>query len=389
MSKNLPQPTPAAQAHSAKLQARILERILQQGPLTFAEYMQMALYEPGLGYYSAGAQKFGEAGDFVTAPEISALFSHCVARQCQQVLQSLSAGKILELGAGSGVMAKDILQYLQKMDALPEQYLILELSADLRQRQQDYLSQQLPDLISRVHWLDTLPKVPIQGVIVANEVIDAMGVHQFSQQKTLQERFVSCENNQLKWHLADPSSQQLIDQVHSLGINFNEGYTSEINLLLNPWLKSIGDLLARGLFLIIDYGYPRHEYYHPHRAQGTVMCHYRHRAHTDPLIMPGIQDITAHVDFTAVAQAADEAGLMVAGFTQQVNFLMNCGILDRLEKINSEKEYYQLAQQVKRLTLPNEMGELFKAMALTKDFSESLLGFSQQDYRYRLSMETG
>lgn len=375
----------SAATHSEKLLALIANEIHTQGPITFARYMELALYAPGLGYYSAGAQKFGASGDFVTAPEISALFSQCLAKQCQEVLSFLGTADILELGAGSGIMAADILLELEQLKTLPQHYFILELSADLKQRQQQLLQQKIPHLFNRIVWLDSLDNFKLQGIILANEVIDALPVHKFKIDNGIQELYVNYNDEQLNWQLAAPS-QNLAAQIKHLNIEFSQGYESEINLILSPWLQTLSAILQRGLILCIDYGFPRQEYYHQDRTMGTLKCHYQHRAYDNPLTLIGLQDITAHVDFTAVAEAADNAELEVSGYTTQANFLLSCGITDRAQSEDPIKQY-SISQQLKKLLLPSEMGELFKTIALTRALPIPLLGFSLYDMRNRLCYE--
>jgi SAM-dependent MidA family methyltransferase len=382
----LPVPSPEAAAHSEKLLDFIIQKIQAKGRLTFAEFMQLALYAPGLGYYSAGTHKFGSAGDFVTAPEISPLFARSIAKQGQQILnQFKNDGDILELGAGTGVLAADILLALEADDALPKHYYILELSADLRQRQQALLQERVPQLYSRVIWLDTLPEKPLQGLILANEVLDAMPVHKFKIEQGIKEYYVTQANGQLAWHCDVASTKELERRLQQYQLNLPQNYESEINLALPAFIASLNASLNAGLILLIDYGFPRAEYYHPQRDTGTLMCHYRHYAHDNPLILPGLQDMTAHVDFTAIAEAAIEAGLRVAGFTNQANFLLNCGIIEKVmtEDLTSDQQW-MLSQEIKKLTLPSEMGELFKVIALTKNVSDALLGFNLFDQRARL-----
>jgi len=383
----LPPPTPDALAHSQRLLASIRQAIDQaNGLISFAEFMQLALYAPGLGYYSAGTRKFGAAGDFVTAPELSPLFSQCLARQCQQVLAQLTEGVILEFGAGSGLMAAEILKELARLQCLPTRYYILELSAELRQRQQATLTLHLPELYSLVHWLDTLPSQPLQGIVLANEVLDAMPVHRFQlEAQEVLEFFVGYDHTQqLVWHLLPTPQLQLREVVESLRPQLPVPYVSEVNLMIPGWLQAVADILSKGLILLIDYGFPRNEYYHPQRHQGTLMCHYRHYAHTEPLILVGLQDLTAHVDFTAVAETAQAAGLQVAGYTSQANFLLACGLTGLLANYaGNDSTYLRLAQQVKTLILPSEMGELFKVLALTRQLDIALLGF-ERDERERL-----
>jgi SAM-dependent MidA family methyltransferase len=382
---NLPTPDPKAKSFSDQLLAKISHEISTHGPITFARFMQMALYSPGLGYYSGGAQKFGSQGDFITAPEISPLFSQCIARQCQQVLADFAEGDILELGAGNGLMALTILKTLEKNQQLLQHYFILEVSAELQQRQQELFAKEIPHLLTKIQWLTALPTKPITGVILANEVMDAMPLHKFKMDHGVKEFFVDVKDNALVWHLDQPSSIELTQRVQALEQPLAEGYTSEINLMLPAWITSLSSCLQQGLILLIDYGFPRHEYYHPDRHMGTLMCHYQHHAHDNPLLWPGLQDITAHVDFTTVAEAADAAQLSVQGYTTQAAFLLNGGLLMQAAIADDAFEQYRLAQVIKRLTSPNEMGELFKAMALTRHYSEPLLGFSQHNQLERLS----
>lgn len=382
---DLPAPDADAAAHSAQLAALIRDAIKTHGGrIDFAQFMQLALYAPGLGYYTAGAHKFGEAGDFVTAPEISPLFSQCVARQCQQVIEALGTADILEFGAGSGVMAADILTELECLQALPGHYYILEISPELRARQRATLAQHVPQLLDRVQWLDTLPN-SFTGVVLANEVLDAMPVHRVCINKgVLKEQFVSVEQGEFCWVADAPSTEGLEAQLPLSDLP--DGYCTEVNLAAPAWVASVSHMLVAGAILAIDYGYPRSEYYHPQRHAGTLLCHYRHRAHADPFVYPGLQDITAHVDFSAIAHAADSAGLEVAGFTTQAHFLMACG-LDRVIANSGNGDLQAqmtLSQQIKRLTLPSEMGEVFKVLAVTRQLDIELRGFALQDFRHRL-----
>ncbi|NJO15856.1 MAG: SAM-dependent methyltransferase [Thioploca sp.] len=379
----LPSPSQAALAHSQCLVAQIMQAIKKSGgALPFTEFMTQALYTPGLGYYSAGLRKFGTKGDFVTAPEISPLFSHCIAKQCQPFLAAFDQSVILEFGAGSGVMATEILKALERLNCLPYQYLILEVSAELRQRQQTTLQTQIPKLFNRIHWLDRLPSQPLSGVILANEVLDAMPIYRFRlDEKVVTEFYVSYQDSQFVWQYLPTTNQSLQIAVESLRHQLPVGYISEINLALPAWLQSVADSLLAGLILLIDYGFPQREYYHPQRHQGTLMCHYQHYAHDDPLILIGLQDITAHVNFTAVAEAAIAAGLSVAGYTNQANFLLACGLIELLSALDSNNTpaYLQQAQATKTLILPSEMGELFKVIALTRHWDKPLLGFSRDE----------
>ncbi len=363
---SLPSPSPDALAHSQKVSQFIRQTIERAGgKIPFSEFMNLALYAPQLGYYEAGAQKFGSAGDFITSPEISPLFGRCIA--------TLLSGDVLELGAGSGKLAASILHSEHK----PERYYILEVSADLKKRQQEFLRATCPDDYHRLIWLDRLPPAnSFSGMILANEVMDAFPATRFCwQDKKVNEYYVGYKQDQFAWQLGKPSNSQITSIVESLDL-VTEPYHSELHLLLKPWIKSLSACLKQGLILLIDYGFSRREFYHPDRSMGTLMCHYRHHAHGDPFFMPGLQDITAHVDFTAVAEAASDNDLEVAGFATQAAFLLDCGLLT----MATEKE----AQAIKYLTLPSEMGELFKVIALTRDIELPLRGFQLQNYVERL-----
>jgi SAM-dependent MidA family methyltransferase len=343
--------------------------------IPFSRYMELVLYAPGLGYYSAGARKFGAAGDFVTAPELSPLFSRCLARQCREVL-AVTGGSILELGAGSGVMAADMLLELQALGSLPEEYLILEVSADLKERQRRTLAEKATALASRVHWLDALPH-SFTGVMVGNEVLDALPVERFLKTHGGHEEYCVREGSDgFDWSTR-PAGEQLAATLAAFETTLPEplvpGYVSEICLGAGPLVSSLADCLTRGALLLTDYGYPRKAYYHPERAMGTLMCHYRQRAHGDPFLYPGLQDITAHVDFTAVAEAGVASGLELAGYTTQAHLLMALGIAS-LAGMDM-----RAAQQVKLLTLPEEMGERFKAIGFTKGVDVDLSGFLLRD----------
>jgi SAM-dependent MidA family methyltransferase len=379
----LPQPSPDAMAHSNKLRDLIYHDIaLQDGWIPFSRYMELALYAPGLGYYSAGAHKFGAAGDFVTAPEISPLFGRTLARQIIDIMAQ-STPVILELGAGSGKLAVDILSELEKLNSLPTRYDILEISTDLRQRQKLLLQKYVPHLIHRVHWLDALPE-KISGCVLANEVLDALPVHLVRwANNEISERGVLCINEQLTWGERTPQSRML----HHYALEMSKLVTpagnmlSEISLAARGLVSSLSERLDKGVLLFIDYGFGAREYYHPQRNNGTLMCHYRHHAHDDPFFLPGLQDITSHVDFTAVAESAIDVGLHLYGYTTQAYFLINCGITELLNDSSPSKvlQYLPLSSQLQKLASPAEMGELFKVIALGKGINESLRGFVAGD----------
>ena len=364
--------------------------------------MNLALYAPELGYYSAGLKKFGRQGDFITAPEISPLFSQCIALQCIHIIKQLQQAVILEVGAGSGIMAIEIVLELERQAQLPEQYLILELSAELRDRQQKAIKARIPHLFERFHWLDSLPEKPFCGVVIANELLDAMPVHllKLEQDKTC-ERYVGVdENGEFTWQDEVPENRRLLkiaDEIRTLhqslshlndDLNQNTGkaYITEVNLQAVDWIKSIADILDVGAVLLIDYGYTAREYYHPQRSMGTLMCHYQHHRHDDPFYLPGMQDITAHVDFSRLARAARDASLNVCGFTTQAHFLMAGGLVELTKDLDPDDviRFSEIARQIKMLTLPEEMGELFKVILLAKGKTLSLPAFQFKDFQPRL-----
>lgn len=385
----LPVPDAAALEHTRRLQEKIWDEITTAGgKISFRRYMEMALYEPGLGYYSAGARKFGPEGDFTTAPELSELYSRCIARQCLEILDHTKGGSIMELGAGSGVMASAVLTELSNAGHLPENYLILETSADLRQRQQQLLASTQPGYYSHIVWLDRLPSKPFSGVILASEVLDALPVHRIVfDSGGISLMAVVCESGCFSTIKMRPQ-KELLGCVEKLRAYFSgtmpETYTTELNTELEAWLATFADVLEHGVMLIVDYGYPGREYYHPQRRTGTLKCHYRHHVHDDPFFYPGLQDITASVDFTGLAELALAAGLEVMGYTTQAYFLLACGLSEMLTETNDNYHRLELTQQAKLLTMPGEMGEQFKVMALGKSYSYPLRGFSLADQRGRL-----
>ena len=382
----LPIPEQDAQLASDRLVSHIRDEInLSGGWIGFNRFMEMALYTPGLGYYSGGAHKFGQAGDFVTAPELTPLFAQTLAAQAQQIL-SLSAPHIIEVGAGSGRLAADLMLELERRNAIPESYGILDLSGELRERQQAMIAEKGSHLLSRVFWLDRLPE-KFDGLVLANELLDAMPVHLLrwgneSEAEAIFEHGVSWHEGAFVWS-DRPAQGGLFDYAKQIAERsaLPTSYLSEINLAAMNWVTSWASILNHGALLLIDYGFPQHEFYHPQRDGGTLMCHYRHHAHTEPFFLPGLQDITAHVDFSAIVESGHREGLDLLGYTTQASFLMNCGLTDVLARIPVEetKRYLLQTQAVRKLISPAEMGDLFKVMALGKGIEEVLIGFSQMD----------
>ena len=387
----LPEPDTNAKTWSQALCAQIEEQCNQSaGAIPFSEFMAMALYAPGFGYYSSELRKFGAEGDFITAPEVSPLFAQCIARQVSDVLVTMNKPVVLEFGAGSGIMAVDILLELELLETLPEQYFILELSASLKQRQQKNIQKKAGHLFDRVVWLDGLPEQKFNGVVIANEVLDAMPVECFKiAGDKVETLHVRCRDSELNSEYR-PASEVVTAAVRSIEerieTHLPDGYCSEFNPAMSGWLQSIEAVLEQGMVLLIDYGYAAPEYYHEERNTGTMMCHYQHRAHADPLWYPGLQDITAFVDYTDVAYSAVDAGFDVSGYTSQAMFLLGTGLdeLHQRQITDDMQNQLKLAQQIKTLTLPSEMGERFKVMALTKNYDEPLSGFIMQDLRGRL-----
>lgn len=374
--------------HSEALLGVIREQVAANGGwLCFERFMELALYAPGLGYYSAGSHKLGAGGDFVTAPEVSDLFSRCVARQCAQVL-AVTGGEILELGAGSGRMAAAILTELARAGALPERYAILEVSADLAARQRERIAQLPQALAARVVWLTQLP-VQFTGVVLANEVADALPCRRFAlHEGAVHELGVALDAGaHLQEQAAAPTPELLNECTRlfaELGAALPDGYVSEVCLRADAWIASLADALDTGAILLFDYGLPRRHYYHPQRATGTLRCHFRQRAHDDPYINVGIQDITAWVDFTRLAAAALAAGLSVEGFATQAAFLLASGLEEMTAAAGSGLERARLAGEARRLIMPEEMGEAFKVLALSRDLKIELSGFVLQDLRHLL-----
>jgi SAM-dependent MidA family methyltransferase len=388
----LPPLPPALQQHSQQVEGivqRAIARSREQW-IPFDEFVRIVQYEPGLGYYSAGSQKFGAGGDFTTAPELSPLFGRCVARQCAQVLAQCPAeAAILELGAGSGALAESILLALSELEQLPRHYWILEVSADLRSRQQARLSALPESLACRVQWLDSMPTAPINGVLLANEVMDALPFKRFLlTAKDVGECGVAASSTGDLIEAVRPADGLLRAEIERLTgdslSGLSQDFVSELCPMLAPWIATLSAALGTGAVLLIDYGLARHEYYHPQRTRGTMRCHFRHHAHEDPLLNIGLQDISAWVDFTRLAEAADAVGLEVSGFCTQAAFLLATGIEADLATSRPAIDQARLASQARMLLLPGEMGETFKVMALTRAVDGPLLGFRYQDLRASL-----
>lgn len=377
----LPLPPPAALELSVRLQALIREEIHSGGGwISFARYMELALYAPGLGYYSAGSHKLGATGDFITAPELSPLFGRTLARQLAELLAQ-DIPDIVELGAGSGALATVLLAELAALDRLPQRYLILEVSADLRQRQQAHLAATVPQFADRVSWLEQLPD-QLQAIVIGNEVLDALPVHRVRvDQGGIEEIGVIANDDHFAW-ACRPASVTL--QQAASALNLPDDYECEISLAAPALVSSLVQRLIHGTLLFIDYGFPAHEFFHPQRNRGTLMCHYRHQVHADPFLWPGLQDITAHVDFSAVARAGKELELL--GYTGQAQFLINCGITELLAAVPAADtaHYAPLAAQAQQLLSPAEMGELFKVIALGRGITGPLSGFRRGDRSHTL-----
>ena len=395
-AKALPEPVEQAKKHSQLLMQRIQAACNQtDGWIKFSEYMNMALYEPALGYYSGGLQKFGEKGDFITAPEVSPLFAQCLASQLSEIIKNLrlSTGEkvhVVEFGAGSGVLAADMLLQLEKLDCLPVLYFIIELSAELKQRQQQTIKKKAGHLLDYVQWLNQLPEQITNAVVVANEVLDAMPVEYFRvTDNGVESLMVGFENEKLvsRYIAAEQNTVEMVASIQRRSdVTFSENYTSEYNPAISGWLSALENRIKNLIILVIDYGYNEKEYYHPDRTSGTLMCYYQHRAHENYFWWPGLQDITAFVNYTDIAYSAVDSGLEVSGYTTQAAFLLANGLaeLHASQVTDDVQQQIKLSQQVKTLTLPSEMGERFKVIALTKNYDQPLAGFSMLDLRNRL-----
>ncbi len=405
-SLQLPEPSPDALAASRELVERIAAQIDAAGGwIGFDHYMRMALYEPRLGYYSGGSRKFGPAGDFVTGPELSPIYGACIATQCAAWFEELPA-QILEFGAGTGALAAQVLNELARLGHANVRYSIVELSAELRERQLHTITMLAPEMVGHVHWLDGIPAY-VNGVVLGNEVLDAMPVRAFRLwDGQLMERGVAVRDGRFEWAdlPADGAFASTVaalltqadwphDEVVSRLLPGAGGpppmaldYRSEVPQMAVAWVDTLMSRLGRAAVLLIDYGFPAREFYHPQRSGGTLMCHYRHRAHDDPFFHPGLQDITAHVDFSAIALAADRGGAAWCAYTSQARFLLNCGILDRLAKVPREDPvvYAPQAQAVQKLLSEAEMGELFKVLAFGVGCDPHPVGFALGDRSHTL-----
>jgi SAM-dependent MidA family methyltransferase len=375
----LPAPAPHALASSRALLERIAAELATHGNwISFARYMELALHEPGLGYYAGGARKLGAGGDFITAPELSPLFARTLARQVAELLQPGDA--VLEFGAGSGALAAELLGALRALGAETPPYLILETSAHLRALQRERLGE-------RAQWLERMPQ-RFRGVMIANEVVDAMPVHALAwTRERVLERGVCANEGSLAW-CERPAEGAVLQAAQAIPIELPPSgrYESELALVARAWMRLVARALERGAVLVIDYGFPAAEFYHPQRSMGTLRCHYRHRVHGDPFQLPGLQDITAHVDFGALAGAARDGGLELFGYASQASFLVNCGITDLLgrEDAADARRYLPLAAAANRLLSPAEMGELFKVLAVGSGMTRPLSGFARGDRSHAL-----
>lgn len=369
---DLPQPDPELRAHSARLSALLQQEIAATGPITFERYMELALYAPGLGYYSAGLRKFGSDGDFVTAPELGSLFAECVAHSIAPLLAQLDFPAILEIGAGTGAFACDLWLALERLKVLPERYWILERSADLRERQIERFNLRAPQALPRVVWLDSVPREAFSGVVFGNEVVDALPCARFQYADgVVQELGVDHIDGQLR-EVVLPPRPELLDALQQLDPQLRaawpQGYRSELLTRLPAWLREVCGSLREGVAMFVDYGYPARELYAPDRRDGTLVGHYRQRVLNDPYWYPGLVDLSSSVDFTALAHAADAAGMSVAGFCSQAQYLLAAGLTERLSDgvTRSEKAQHKRLEEARRLTLPTDMGERFKVMTLLR-----------------------
>lgn len=378
MKNPLPEASPEALAHSQAFVKALRQHIRENnGAIAFSRFMELALYAPGMGYYSAGARKFGADGDFVTSPELGSVFAQCIAHASANIFRQLEGDTIFfELGGGSGAFAEHALKHFSTLNVVPTRYCILEPSADLRERQQQRLKENLPaELFSRCEWLDGPFEKKWQGVLFANEVLDALPTPRFVvREGEVYEEMVVLDANENFIRVDQPADALLRAAVRHIERDtetpFAENYCSEVLPQLPYWIQAVGGLIEKGVMLFVDYGYPRREFYMPERHDGTLVCHYRHHAHNDPFYLPGLQDITAFVDFTAVAEAGVQAGFDLSGYCAQASFLIGNGLQEALQKIEAVEDEvirYRLHQEIKKLSLPGEMGERFQVIGFQRD----------------------
>ncbi|MBI4356429.1 MAG: SAM-dependent methyltransferase [Gammaproteobacteria bacterium] len=373
-------------SNPSKVQQALIEAIAHKGgAISFAQFMEIALYSEE-GYYNTERPKIGKEGDYITAPELSPLFAECMARQCCEILHRLPGeAALLEIGGGLGTLARDILKTLESLHTLPTVYYLLETSKNLKKCQQQLIQSSLPSLFERCVWVDSLP-LDFKGIVIANEWLDALPVHRF---RITEKGIASCCVTRDALHsLAWIETAPIPEEIKILGEKLQNtyhlplGYTSEINLSSRDWVNALAKTMKQGVILFIDYGYPGHEYYHGERREGTLTCFYQHCCHSNPFFLPGMQDITAHVDFTFLSECAVKAGLEASGFTTQALFLLGCEIA--AERGLSKTQHSLFTQQVERLTHPSEMGEIYKVLALAKNYPHPLIGFSFRDMRHKL-----
>jgi SAM-dependent MidA family methyltransferase len=383
----VPAPSAVAQAHSSRVVAHLMQTIAEaDGWISFADYMGEVLYAPGLGYYAAGTRKFGAAGDFVTAPELTPLFGAALAAQLAQILADVPDGEIIELGPGSGRLAADILTAMARQETLPARYRLLEVSPELRERQRAHLIEKAPGFLERIEWIDLLPE-RWQGAVIANELLDSVPPHLVLRRGgAWLERGVTVDAaGRLGYGDRPLAAGTLLDAAQAR-FPAEGDYLSEINPAAEALVRTLALRCGRGAMLLVDYGFPVAEYYHPQRSSGTLMAHYRHRALDDPFLLPGLVDLTAHVDFTAIAHAGVAGGMRVGGYATQARFLLNCGLLEALARTGDPQTtaYLRQASAVHKLTSPAEMGELFKVLALVRGVDLDLTGFREGDQSHRL-----
>ncbi|NQY43266.1 MAG: SAM-dependent methyltransferase [Legionellales bacterium] len=363
----------------------IIKQKLLNKPVTFEQYMKLALYDPSCGYYHHKNTIFGKNGDYITAPEISPIFSKVLANHCKTILQD-NPGNILEFGAGSGKMSSVIVKELTSSNIPFNKYQIIEPSPKLRQLQKFNILSKYPEIAHKLEWLTNLPKYPWQGIILANEVLDSMPINRFHKSNKIQEYYVANQNNHLALVLSAISNKNFLNNIHEIIDNFLkdvDDYDIEINFYLKGWLQAIFDFMSQGTIIIFDYGFPEHEFYHQARNKGTIMCHSKHTTNSDPLKNVGQQDITAHVNFSQLANLSHQIGFTIQGYTNQANFLLNSEILQLVDTSNSTSQFNH-GQQIKLLTMPSEMGEIFKVVQLNKNSEITLSGFKRGDLRHTL-----